>query len=662
MRIARFVLPALISLVAPSLGCGGPSVEGLRGPVVDRHVHTGDPSDHPTPQPPADAPDFANRIDDQATWNALAARPRQAVFARTEVVKFLIDLENERTLYLTQSDRFPIHYYFARARLDTPDHRIESHAAFNVREYRSPDRRFVCGSIVHYIDANLWTFEMISGDDLPGDRVLAAFEQIRGAVYFGDKLKYRPLSDLHRRMIAQVADRLPVVELDDFFAQVQYQPLTIGVAYGHLRIVRGPLRAADVRQNEILVTADVPDDLPPSMALVTSAIQAPLAHVAVLSQNRGTPNMALRGAIDDPRFTALDGQLVRLEVGRQDFTLAPATMADAEQHFAAMRPAQPFTPAVNRTEQRLLDLCDLDATSMEFAGAKASQLAEVCHIGHGVRTPGGFVVPFRRYLDHLTRNNLDPGIQAMLADGAFTADRAVRDTRLAELRRVIERAPIDRALLREVYRRVRAFPPGRVIFRSSTNAEDLVGFNGAGLYSSIVVPPTRTLAEVEHALREVWASVWTLRGFEERELYRIVHTSVAMAVLVQPFVENSIANGVAITRNPFDSRRPGVFINVQVSGGSVTSAGDDVPEQHLVYTYPETPEPEVLSRSSLTNGAPILPEPDVLRLTAILQELHARLAPRYPAPANAVDVEFLVTRDHQIVIVQARPYTVDDGE
>jgi hypothetical protein len=115
---------------------------------------------------------------------------------------------------------------------------------------------------------------------------------------------------------------------------------------------------------------------------------------------------------------------------------------------------------------------------------------------------------------------------------------------------------------------------------------------------------------------------------------------------------------VAITRNPFNPNRPGVFINVQVSAGSVTDAGEDVPEQHLVYTYPETPEPEILSRSSLTDGQPILSEADVLRLTEILLALDQRMRPHYTAPANAVDVEFLVTRNRQMVIVQARPYTV----
>ena len=46
-------------------------------------------------------------------------------------------------------------------------------------------------------------------------------------------------------------------------------------------------------------------------------------------------------------------------------------------------------------------------------------------------------------------------------------------------------------------------------------------------------------------------------------------------------------------------------------------------------------------------------------LAGVLVALDARLRPRYPAPANAVDVEFLVTAAREIVVVQARPYTVN---
>jgi hypothetical protein len=652
--------PTILTLLLALAAACGSANEGLRGPEAPRpstaEVERSD--DDPVATAPPEAPDFAHRIDDLHAWSLLAARPDSVVFARTEVVKFLIDLEDERKLYFPQTARWDIHYDFARQFLHSDERPVESHAAFNVREYRTPGRRFVCGSVVRYLDADVWTFEILAGDNLEGERVLRAFEQVRDAVFFGDQLKYRPLSELNEREIAPVANRIPTITTDELLGDLQYQPLTQGVTYGYLRIVRGRLDMASVRRNEIILTDHVPPDLPLSMGLVTGAIQAPLSHVAVLSQNRGTPNMALRGAADDRRFTALDGRLVRLYVGPQDFKVEPADQQTATQYWADLRPARPFTPQVDNRERRLLDLCDLNANAVSVAGAKAAQLSEVCPLAPRIATPGGFVIPFHHYQQHLERNDLDDGIAQMLVDGDFRDHSQVRSQRLEELRDIIDRLPVDPQLIRQVRRKVAAFGQTRTIFRSSTNAEDLIGFNGAGLYRSVVVDADPSSDDIENAIREVWASVWTLRGYDERDFYRIDHRNVAMAILVQPFVADVIASGVAITRNPFNPNRPGVFINIQVSSGSVTDAGEDVPEQHLVYTYPDTPEPEILSRSSLTDGQPILREADVLRLTEILVELDERMRPHYTAPANAVDVEFLMTRNREMVVVQARPYTV----
>ena len=90
--------------------------------------------------------DFSPDIRDEATWRALAASPGRQVAAHTEVVKVIIDLEDDWRVYFLQSRRWEIHYFFASRFLSTALHPVEDHAAFNVREYRRPDRRFACAS------------------------------------------------------------------------------------------------------------------------------------------------------------------------------------------------------------------------------------------------------------------------------------------------------------------------------------------------------------------------------------------------------------------------------------------------------------------------------------------------------------------------------------
>jgi phosphoenolpyruvate synthase/pyruvate phosphate dikinase len=241
----------------------------------------------------------------------------------------------------------------------------------------------------------------------------------------------------------------------------------------------------------------------------------------------------------------------------------------------------------------------------------------------------------------------------------------VREARLAAFRERVRRAPVDPAVVAAVRARaLQMFPGVRVRFRSSTNAEDLPGFNGAGLYRSVVAPATLTEAQVADALRDVWSSVWSFQGFEERSFYRIDQSRVAMAILVQESIDDDTVDGVAITANPFNQGRPAHFINVQVAGregGAITSArGGEVPEQIVYYTYNGEGEYERLSSSSLTRGAPVLREPEVINLARVLTAIHVHFHPNPDwTDGRAMDVEFILAGPtRRLVIVQARPYTV----
>lgn len=633
-----------------------------------------------SPAPPVEPVDYLQRVATRADWDRLRARPASHAMARTETVKFIVDTEHVRWghpeqdaeanaeeeavgVFFTQSETWDLHYRFVRRFIDPS----VNHERFNIAQYRRPERRYILGSLMHYVDGDHWTMELVAGDTLSGERILQTFEHLRALLFFGDQLAFRPLSPLHERNIAALGDRLPVLDSDAVHASVIYQPLVNGEAFGTLRLLRGPLDIASISPTDIIVADHVPPEIPPIAALVTARLQAPLAHVAVLSRNRNTPDMALRGAHDDARFAALQGQLVRLVVGPQDFSLRRADRQEAERAWARRRPARPFRPQANVEVTRLRDICDNDPVAATYMGEKAAQLGVVC--AAGIETPGGFAVPFAYYSRHFGAA-LPPGLIDRISTEDFAADGQVRARTLAEIRSHMMRATVDRTLVRAVRDRMRRMSRrSRFIFRSSTNAEDLPGFNGAGLYESVVVDAGAGEREIAAALRQVWASVWLQRAYEERQWYRIEHRDVAMAVLIQPFVDHVVGNGVAVTRNPFDQARPGVFINAQTGAGSVTAAGnDELPEQYLVYTWAEDYEPELLGRSSLTDGAPILTEVDALALAHILVRIDGLMVPSSAgAGTNAMDVEFLLTGDdapggRRFVIVQSRPIRIRYGD
>lgn len=85
-----------------------------------------------------------------------------------------------------------------------------------------------------------------------------------------------------------------------------------------------------------------------------------------------------------------------------------------------------------------------------------------------------------------------------------------------------------------------------------------IGDAQAGLYDSVPVrvatpaqwvDPAVGLPILTDAVRQVWASVWSERAVVERETFGLGHAGVAMAVLVQPFLDDSavLANGVRVT-------------------------------------------------------------------------------------------------------------------
>lgn len=601
------------------------------------------------------AVDCLDRIASRDDWMLLHARPGHHTVARTQTVKFLIDLHDGARTYFLNSRKWEVHFDFVHRFIDP----YADYARFNIREYAHEDRRFVLGSLMHYLDGDHWTVELAGGDTLGAERIGWMFEHVAARLWPVVPLKFRPVSPLQIEHAARLDGRVPVLSSDALNTSVSYQPVVLGVAYGHVRLIRGTLDVSGVRPSDILVTEFVPEQLPPVAGLVTSQLQAPLAHVAVLCRNRHTPDMSLRGAIDLDTFSRLEGQLVRLTVSSQDYAVELTDLSQAQAAWAALRPTAVLRPEADSTHRGLFDVAMMDPAAARFAGAKAAQMGRLARI-EGLTTPGGFAIPFSAYLDHLDAAGLNAGIDAMLADVEFARDAGVRARRLAALRAGIRRHPVADDLLVDLCGKLRKLATNqRFILRSSTNAEDLDGFNGAGLYESIVLAAGPSPEQVADALREVWASVWLQRAFEERDWYRIDHRAVAMGVLVQPFIEGAVATGVAITGNPFKQGLDAVFINTQWSGSTVTGAlGNQLPEQYLVATWTGIHEPELISRSSLAGGEPILRDAELNHLTTQLLCIHRAMLSEPRATANAMDVEFALTSDRAFVMLQARPYTI----
>jgi hypothetical protein len=272
----------------------------------------------------------------------------------------------------------------------------------------------------------------------------------------------------------------------------------------------------------------------------------------------------------------------------------------------------------------------------------------------------------------MEENGLNDTVDAMLADSKFQGDPAERDKRLKALRKAIIAAPLDSAFETELMAKIEKEYPGlKIRFRSSTNAEDLDGFTGAGLYDSKTGDPDDPSDGIINALKEVWASVWYFRAFEERSYRNIDHKAVGMACLVHNAHPDEEANGVAITANPFDAAglEPGFYINVQVGEALVVQPDAGSTSDQFIYHYDMPGQPMVFIANSnlVPKGSTVLTTAQAYSLGTALKEIHRFFQPLYgkdPSKWYAMDTEFKLDQPVGaapgskpiIIMKQARPY------
>ena len=117
---------------------------------------------------------------------------------------------------------------------------------------------------------------------------------------------------------------IEVLPLDRILGAIQYLPLNLGEAWGHLRVF--PRDSDELTATDIPVFDELPLDLSVVAGVLTRAVQDTNSHVNLKSKERNTPNAVLRDAgPDHPRLAPFADQPVHLVVGRDDFMLEPTT-------------------------------------------------------------------------------------------------------------------------------------------------------------------------------------------------------------------------------------------------------------------------------------------------------------------------------------------------
>jgi len=499
------------------------------------------------------------------------------------------------------------------------------------------------------------------------------------------------------------------VYLDDGAPRVTFQAYTRAVGYGRVRVLdedgfMAANESGQVSFQNILVLERAPRDIEGVVGgVITAEPQGELSHLSIRTARRNTPNAFVEDAV--AAFAPWEGKLVRLEVTDSEYFVEEVEPEEAEDFWMSNRPEiseiASFDPDFPQLSS-LAEIADLDRGEPQESrfGGKATNLARL----GGILEAGpfahfseaGFAIPIHHYLEFMRSNRmpsaLDPSREVtyeehlfeLFTSPEFQSDSSVRFRALDEFRDVArDEGKVSDALVDDIVRRIgEIFPSTKtpVRFRSSSNVEDALEFNGAGLYEStggcaddtldgdddgpsLCDPSKSNERGIRRALKKVWTSLYTFRAFEERSFFGVPEENVGMGILVSRAFPDELANGVAFTGNLSNPRDKRYVIIAQAGEASVVSPEPGVlPEKDVL----EIVDGQVSHILRPQRGSSLVPPGTFVLSDANLQELGAVMSfvdanfplelGSHPRENVLLDMEFKLEPAGTLAIKQVRPF------
>lgn len=574
-------------------------------------------------------------------------------------IKFLVD-RTENTIAYLDTKTYPFHYDYLKTVMPNL-----SPEMFNEMTYFSSNRRFIAGTIGYHANLKLFTFQYWEGDNVTVDVVKFNLAKIR-ASFFARELCFKPNSAIHEEL-AKKLEGIKVVTNDDLYANIPFKVYNSGAAVGRLRVLAAGENPEDAYfdKNEIVLLDVIPSDITPVAGIVATKFSTPLSHVNLRAYAWKIPNMVLKDALKE--LSSLVGQVVYFKCSPKGYEVRKATEKEIRDYEQAHRPPPPIKLEADTRYKEIPAFGVLGKKDADRVGTKSANISEMVKKG-GLNVPPGFAVPFHWYQEFLKHNKLGPKIKAMLTEKKFLEEPAYRRAQLAAIKTLIRKAEHSPAFQKAFLDKIHAGYDGRGLFvRSSTNSEDLPGFNGAGLYDS--VPNVKGDDKLLDAVKVVWSSIFNWKAYQERAHYGIDHLTVQPAVAVLASVDAQAA-GVAITTDIYDANFPDSFtINAKKGLGISVVDGKSIPEQVIYDPYYDSIK--VISRSEdkvelvigpdggiiekpVEGGKPVLSADDVRMLAQALQRVREIFSLEGPQ-----DIEWVISgegAERRAWVVQSRPY------
>ena len=601
--------------------------------------------------------DGAVSIDNYQTFSVLSSVvdniPWAPFLNNQEFVKFaILNIDSDKPqVYFINSERHPIHQEFYDAIGANLSNYVSGEIVYNPNEILSN------GAIGSY------SFNYSFGASYTFENTRRAFELLIANMPYLQNNMQHFIGDFGEGNYEAfykngfVGSRVKVVLESEVFSDVDFIPFNKAEGFGFFREMN---LDENPGSRDIVLYDALPNSLPRVGGIITSVVQTPLSHVNLRAIQDNVPNAYIKNPLQIDSIANLLGNYIYYKVEDDKYFIREATLDEVNVWYEKLRPTEPQIPERDLGFKEILPLDSIKFEMSTAFGAKCSNVATMRTFGFPDGTiPNGFGIPFYYYDEFMKFNNFYQKVEDMITDPDFISDLETRIDMLKDFRKEIKDAPMPQWMLDDLQAMHDAFPEGTAVrCRSSTNNEDLPGFSGAGLYTS----KTQHLDEghIQKSIKQVYASMWNFRAFDERDFYRVDHYIAAMGVLCHPNFEDEKSNGVGVSIDPIYQTENTFYLNTQVGEFLITNPdANSIPEEILLNEDPAVGY-FILRESNLVNPGELVMDDRYLdQMRDYLKVIHDEFAILYGvvgADGFGMDIEYKVTAENRLIIKQARPW------
>ena len=606
------------------------------------------------------AQEYLNSLS-ESDFIALQREPLSSKYSQVQAVKVIYDLKTKEIYYISNS--FQYHNKFCQTVLGYN----EPLGIFNRDNYGTDrdKRQYLLANINFFSSRKEYILELSPSDQMLISDITLLHNRVAETSFLTPDVKL--ILNSARLINSENKLTIPFIKPEEIYKNQNFQSVSKFTGKGKLRKIElSELSNSSIDEDDIILINGTPLQLAGVSGIITTDLQTPLSHLSILGQNRKIPVMALKDAWDDENINSLIGKQIELTVSIDGFTISETNgLSNSKKERKRLYLKK------NLNEKELIKAKDFNRKTANYCGYKAENFGILYQLAKKMDfsvPEAAFGIPFYYYQQHAEKSEVI-GLITQLENHSNPKEL------LSTIREKIKSTPVDSTLILNIENQLEGMSSfNRFRFRSSTNAEDMKGFSGAGLYSSKTALTGSNIVEkdegktIENALRKVWASLWKDSAYDERAYFNIQQEDVMMGILVHRSFPDEEVNGVAISKNIYRENNLGFVVNAQLGDSSVVQPNPAITcDQFICYPtqesgfYTQNQTIEIITTSSLNDFNLVMTSDEIYRLANVIQGIKKYFYYRDFTSATfneyALDFEFKLEKDsRELYIKQVRPF------